>query len=193
MCCRRFLSISTKVKVKKKCCVATRHAGSKGERRIAPTYSWHQHYMGVSGQHHALAALYRRERTLGTHWIAGWLGFRAGLDTEARGKTLCLCQGSSPGHPVSSQTLYWLSYPISTEVLCLNFAICSAPLPQKKVVTSPDQVFIVCWMLKWCYSRLDNRERHVIYCIVLYCLNWDWNIMLLWYCPWNGNSVNMPI
>jgi hypothetical protein len=29
--------------------------------------------------------------------------FRAGLDTEARGRILCLCQGSNPGHPVCSQ------------------------------------------------------------------------------------------
>jgi len=43
--------------------------------------------MGVSGQRHAPAALYPRERTPGTHWIGGWVGLRAGLDTEARGKS----------------------------------------------------------------------------------------------------------
>jgi hypothetical protein len=34
----------------------------------------------------------------------GWVGFKAGLDTEARGKILRLCQGSNPGRPVCSQT-----------------------------------------------------------------------------------------
>jgi hypothetical protein len=46
--------------------------------------------MGVSGQRHAPAALYPRERTPGTHWIGGWMGPRAGLDAGARRKILCL-------------------------------------------------------------------------------------------------------
>jgi hypothetical protein len=59
----------------------------------------------VSGQRHAPAALYPRERTAGTHCTGGWVGLRAGLNTEARGKILCFCQGWNPGRPVSSQTL----------------------------------------------------------------------------------------
>jgi hypothetical protein len=35
------------------------------------------------------------ERTPGTHWTGGWVGPRAGLDTEVRGKILCLCRGSN--------------------------------------------------------------------------------------------------
>jgi hypothetical protein len=46
--------------------------------------------MGLSGQHHAPAALYPRKRIPVTHWIGGWVCFRAGLDTEARGKLFCL-------------------------------------------------------------------------------------------------------
>ena len=34
---------------------------------------------GVSGQHHAPAALYPQERP-GTHFTGGWVGPRAGLD-----------------------------------------------------------------------------------------------------------------
>jgi hypothetical protein len=49
------------------------------------------------------------ERTLGAHCTGGWVGLRAGLDTEARGKILCPCRGSNPDHPVRSQTLYCLS------------------------------------------------------------------------------------
>jgi hypothetical protein len=44
--------------------------------------------MRVSGQHHAPAALYSRGKDPGTHCTGGWVGPRAGLDTEARGKIL---------------------------------------------------------------------------------------------------------
>jgi hypothetical protein len=36
----------------------------------------------------------------GTHWTGGWVGPRAGLDTEERGKILCPCRGSNPHRPV---------------------------------------------------------------------------------------------
>jgi hypothetical protein len=41
-----------------------------------------------------------REKDLGTQWTGGWVGPRAGLDTEARGKILCLWRGSNPDRPV---------------------------------------------------------------------------------------------
>jgi hypothetical protein len=47
-----------------------------------------------------------RERTLGNHCTGGWEDLRAGLDTEVRGKILCLCRGSNPDRQVRSQTLY---------------------------------------------------------------------------------------
>jgi hypothetical protein len=40
------------------------------------------------------------ERTPGTNWIGGWVGLRAGLDTEARGKILFLFRRWNPGRPV---------------------------------------------------------------------------------------------
>jgi hypothetical protein len=49
------------------------------------------------------------ERTPSTHCTGGWVGPRAGLDTEVRGKFVCLCRGSNLGRPVCSQTLYSLS------------------------------------------------------------------------------------
>jgi hypothetical protein len=55
--------------------------------------------MGVSGQRHALT-LYPGKRTPGTHWTEGWVGPRAGLDTEAWGKILCPCQESNLDWPV---------------------------------------------------------------------------------------------
>jgi ferredoxin-thioredoxin reductase catalytic subunit len=36
----------------------------------------------------------------GSHCTGGWVGPRAGLDTEDRGKIFCPCQGSNPDRPV---------------------------------------------------------------------------------------------
>jgi hypothetical protein len=63
--------------------------------------------MGVSGLRHAPAALLPPgEWTPGTLCTGGWVGPRAGLDTEAGGKILCPRRGSKPGRPARSQTLY---------------------------------------------------------------------------------------
>jgi hypothetical protein len=40
------------------------------------------------------------EKTSGTHCKGGWVGPRAGLDTEARGKSFRLCRGSNLDRPV---------------------------------------------------------------------------------------------
>jgi hypothetical protein len=64
--------------------------------------------MGVSGQRHAPAALYPQERTPGTHCTGGWVGPRAGLDTDVKGKILSPLAGIEPrsrGRPARSQTL----------------------------------------------------------------------------------------
>jgi hypothetical protein len=62
--------------------------------------------MGVSGQRHAPAALYPWGKGSGTHWIGGWVGPRAGLDAETRGKILCPCRGANPDRPARSHTIY---------------------------------------------------------------------------------------
>jgi hypothetical protein len=67
-----------------------------GRGGIAPTHSRPRHYMGVSGQHHAPAALLPP----GTHCTGGWVGLRARLDTEDRGKILCPRRESNPYRPV---------------------------------------------------------------------------------------------
>jgi hypothetical protein len=77
-----------------------------GTGGIAPTHACPGHQMGVSGQRHAPAALYPRERNPGTHCTGGWVGPRTGLDTETRGKILSPLPGiepRSPGRPVRSQ------------------------------------------------------------------------------------------
>jgi hypothetical protein len=77
---------------------------SKGERKHSSyRYSFLASAVdGVSGQRHALAALYPWKRIPDTHWTGGLVGLGAGLDTEARGKILYLCWGSISGCPVCS-------------------------------------------------------------------------------------------
>jgi hypothetical protein len=67
-----------------------------GRGGIAPTHSRLRHYVKVSGQRHAPAALYPGERTPCSRCTGGWVGLRANLDTEDRGKVLCLCRKSNP-------------------------------------------------------------------------------------------------
>jgi hypothetical protein len=45
---------------------------------------------------HASAALCPGERTPGTHCTGGWVGLRAGLDTEARGKSFAPAGDRTP-------------------------------------------------------------------------------------------------
>jgi hypothetical protein len=79
-------------------CPAYAMQATKGRGDITPKWR-------VSSQRHASAVLYLRGRTLGTHYTGVWVGLRAGLDTKAKGKILCLCQGSNPGRPFCSQAL----------------------------------------------------------------------------------------
>jgi hypothetical protein len=107
--------------------------------------------MGVSGQHHAPAALYPRGKDP-RYPLDKRLGGppRAGLDAEAWRKILCLCRGSNPGRPVSSQTLYWLSYP-EYRLNVIKFA-------------TQLLVLRVLWSLTWrCWScgRLPTSRRNV--------------------------------
>jgi hypothetical protein len=61
--------------------------------------------MEVSGQRHAPASLYPRDKTAGEHCTGGWVGLGSGLDAAIRGKILCLCRGSNTGCSVSSETI----------------------------------------------------------------------------------------
>jgi hypothetical protein len=89
--------------------------------------------MGVSGQRHAPAALYPR----------GWVGPRAGLDTEARGKVLWLCRGSSSDRPVVQpvvKTVYWLSSFLSFHSLfypiCLFLLLIQSLISEVRILLS---------------------------------------------------------
>jgi len=82
----------------------SRHAMQAPRRRgtIASTHYWPRHQMGWVVSVTPGRALPPGKGPPGTHPVGGWLGVRAGQDTEAGGKMLCLCRGSNPGHPVCS-------------------------------------------------------------------------------------------
>jgi hypothetical protein len=75
---------------------ATRHGGAWGERRYS-SYSFST--SALDGGEWS-ASRPGRAFTPGTHCTGGWVGPRAGLDTEARGRILCPRRGSNPDRPV---------------------------------------------------------------------------------------------
>jgi hypothetical protein len=91
---------------------AIRHGGAWGEMRYS-SYSFSTSALdeGEWSASRPGRAFTPGERTPGIHCTGGWVGPRAGLDTEDRGKIVCPRRGSNPGRPARSQTLYCLSYP----------------------------------------------------------------------------------
>jgi hypothetical protein len=90
---------------------ATLWAGAWGERRYS-SYSFLTLAL-VGGEWSAGRpghAFTPGERAPGNHCSGGWVGPRASLDAETRGKILSPCRGSNSSHPARSQSLYWLSY-----------------------------------------------------------------------------------
>jgi hypothetical protein len=91
---------------------ATRHGGALGERRYCSyTFLTSALEGGEWSASRPGRALPLGKEPPVTHCTGGWVGPRAGLDAEVRGKILCLCRGLNSIHPVRSQKLYWLSYP----------------------------------------------------------------------------------
>jgi hypothetical protein len=55
------------------------------------------------------------ERAGCTHWVGGWVGRRAGLDTVEKRKIICPC--GELNHVLPDRTSYRLSYPGSSKIL----------------------------------------------------------------------------
>jgi hypothetical protein len=72
------------------------------EWRYRSTFSWPRHWLEVSGQLHAPAAL-----PPGTNWIGGWVGPRAGLHNDK----IPGLELRPLGRSARSQSLYRLRYP----------------------------------------------------------------------------------
>jgi hypothetical protein len=59
------------------------------------------------------------ERTPGTHCTGGWVGPRAGLDTEVKRKILCPCRASNPDRPiVQSVVRHYTAWAIPAPHMC---------------------------------------------------------------------------
>jgi hypothetical protein len=72
-----------------------------GRGGIAPTHSRPRELdRGEWSASRPGRALPPGERTPGTYCTGGWVGPRAGLDTEVRGKILCPRRGSNADRPV---------------------------------------------------------------------------------------------
>jgi hypothetical protein len=71
-----------------------------GRGSIAPTHSRPRHYMGFVVSVTPRPRFTPGKRTPGTYCTGGWVGPRAGLNTEDRGKILCSCRGSNLDRPV---------------------------------------------------------------------------------------------
>jgi hypothetical protein len=151
--------------------------------------------MGVSGQRHAPAALCRGERTPGTHCTGGWVGPRAGLDTEARGKILCssfvLVDASFLTIVVSLHKYYIKNCWFSVSLLLnfgelgqlpssgvyfslwnLCFSVANEYNVRFQVLTAASMMFrVVFWDVLPCKMIVDRRFRGA------YCLHpWWWQL-----------------
>jgi hypothetical protein len=85
-------------KSKKSKAVFNRHAGAKGERKYSFSFVTSALDGGEWSASRPVYAL-PRERKPGTHWIGGYVGLRAGLDTEDRGKYSLLLPEIEPRLP----------------------------------------------------------------------------------------------
>jgi hypothetical protein len=85
-----------------------------GKWMYRSTFCWPWHWLEVSAQLHAPAALPAGKPPPHTHCIGGWVGPRADLDDTEKRKFLTLpgLELQPLGHPACSQLLYWLTMDI---------------------------------------------------------------------------------
>jgi hypothetical protein len=71
-----------------------------GEWRYSSTHSLTSKLDECEGSALRQGRFNRRERAPSTHWIGGWVGSRAGLDTVSKRKILSPRRESKPDHPI---------------------------------------------------------------------------------------------
>jgi hypothetical protein len=134
----------------------------------------------MSGQCHAPAALYPWGETPGTHCTGGWVGLRAGVVTEARGKVLCFCWGSNPSSQVYSQedtiltelpqlcnyvgTWCWISLP---QVLAFNPAESSVLFPSLLISRNQQYVTLQAYAGRHPVAWVTKCVMQILVCHVM--------------------------
>jgi hypothetical protein len=125
-----------------------------------------------------------RKRTPSTHCTAGWMGPRASLDAEARGKILCLYKGSNPSCPVHSQTLYWLSYPAHIyHLTCIEEQMWNIP----ELFYAHTSIFQV---LSWPHCKIRIIEDYVFNPLVVQAIR-ILTLKLLTILTWLTNHLSV--
>jgi hypothetical protein len=115
---------------------ATRHGGALGERRYS-SYSFSTSALdeGEWSASRPGRPFTPGERTPGTHCTGGWVGPRAGLNTEDRGKILCPRRGSNPDRPVVQPVVrHYTDWATPAPVGLLASDQCSLSFGRKKSI-----------------------------------------------------------
>jgi hypothetical protein len=109
----------TLVRALRLCTVRTAYRGSRG---IALPFLETRHQKGVRDQRQALAAIYPQERH-GTHFTAGWVGPRAGLDRCGKSRPPTGFD-SRTVQPVASRYNDWATRPTRSCIQQILFSVC---------------------------------------------------------------------
>jgi hypothetical protein len=124
---------------------------------IVPTHSQPRHRWGWVVSVTPKPRFTPGERTSGTHCTGGWVGPRAGLDAEARGKIPC--RGSNPDRPARSQTLFCLSYHDSSFKLQLQSIYIYIPTELPSYLSIIIDTYLPNKLRLQAYSYLPNHKR----------------------------------
>jgi hypothetical protein len=92
-----------------------------------------------------------RERTHGTHWKGGWVGPRAGLDTETRGKILCPRRKSNPDRPV-------------VQPVVRHYTAWANPAPLHRLENFKCHNGILIYPTTWCHLHQYLEFKYFVVC-----------------------------
>jgi hypothetical protein len=147
--------------------------------------------MGVSGQRHAPAALLPRGKDPSTHCTGDWVGLRAGLDIEVRGKIIRPCRGSNPDRPAVQSVRHYTDWATpapdftwtTTQNICSCVWICSVACKHflfprlYAFISSFVSLFLFSFSLSYsscinqicvCYGGMTDRSTQPAQCVVLW-------------------------
>jgi hypothetical protein len=99
--------------------------------------------MAVSDQHDAQPRFNPGERTSGRHWIGGWVGLRAGLDTGYKKNPFSSVVDRTSVVQSIVKILYWLSYPSCSSLLLL---LCGETMPLWNWASVPQTIHKWIWI-----------------------------------------------